>query len=156
MDRLNEFFNLEMKVLMATRRMSTIGIAELFRRTALTASYCTDLKVAIEATFGEYSNARHQVKDASREVRQLAYQIAASQSTTKHTRGRSSPFQPTDILQRGVKLLNVGVKRFNNTVVEGLWEEEEDHGNVTTTSIAALENIVTIDDNEDDIGITTI
>ncbi|KAH7394801.1 hypothetical protein BKA66DRAFT_606463 [Pyrenochaeta sp. MPI-SDFR-AT-0127] len=110
MDRLNEFFNLQMKVLMATRRTSTIDIADLFRRTALAASYCTDLKVAMEAAFGEYSNARHQIKDASREVRYLAYQIAASRSITKHARARSSPFQPTDILQRGVKLLNNGVK----------------------------------------------
>ncbi len=150
MDRLNEFFNLQMKVLMATRRTSTLDTTELFRRTALTASYCTDLKVAIEATFGEYSNGRHQIKDASREVRHLAYQIAASRSITKHTRGRSSPFQPTDILQRGVKLLNDGVKRFNRTVVQGWWEEEEDLGNATTTPIAALDDIITIDDDADD------
>ena len=30
MDRLNEFFNLQMKVLMATRRMLTINTTELF------------------------------------------------------------------------------------------------------------------------------
>jgi len=147
MDRLNEFFNLQMKVLMATRRTSTIDTAELFRRTALTASYCTDLKVAIEAAFGEYSNGRHQIKDASQDVRYLAYQIAASRSITKHTHGRSSPFQPTDILQRGIKLLNGGVKRFNHTVIEGQWDEEEDLSNVTTTPITALDDIVTMDDD---------
>ena len=150
MDRLNEFFNLQMKVLMATRRTSTIDTTELFRRTALTASYCNDLKVAIEAAFGEYSNSRHQIKDASQEVRHLAYQIAASQSITKHTNGRSSPFQPIDILQRGVNLLNNGVKKFNHRVVEGRWEEEEDLSNATTTSIAVLDDIVTIDDDADD------
>jgi len=137
MDRLNEFFNLQMKELMATRRTSTIDITDLFRRTALTASYCTDLKVVLEAVFGEYTNARHQIKDASREVRYLAYQIASSRSITKHTRGRDSPFKPRDILQRGVDLLNGGVKRFNNTVVEGRWEEEEDVENVTTQSFHA-------------------
>src|SRR5437773_4740272 len=136
-----------MKELMVTRRSSTIDTAELFRRTALTSSYCTDLKVAIEATLGEYSNGRHQIKDASREVRHLAYQIAASRSITKHTRGRSSPFQPTDILQRGVKLLNGGVKRFNHTVIEGRWEEEDDLDDVTTTPIAALDDIITIDED---------
>jgi len=72
-DRLNEFFNLQMKVLMVIRRTSIIDTAELFRGTALTASYYTDLKVVIEAVFGEYSNARHQIKDVSREVRYLAY-----------------------------------------------------------------------------------
>jgi len=60
---------------------------ELFRRTALTGSYCTDLKIAIETAFGEHTNGRHQVKDASREVRHLAYQIAKSQSITKHPHG---------------------------------------------------------------------
>jgi hypothetical protein len=146
MDRLYEFFNLQMKVLMATRT-STIDTTELFRRTALTASYCTDLKTAIEAAFGEYSNGRHQIKDASWEVRHLAYQIAVSRSITKHTRGRSSPFQPMDILQRGVNLLNAGVKRFNHRVVEGRWDEEEDLDNVTTTPIAVLGDIITIDDD---------
>jgi hypothetical protein len=150
MDRLNEFFNLQMKILMATRRTSTIDTSELFRRTALTASYCTDLKVAIEAVFGEYSNGRHQIKDASREVRHLAYQIAASQSITKHIHGRSSPFQPTDILQRGVKLLNGSVKRFNCTVVDGQWEDEEDLSNAMTTPIAELDDIITVDDDVDD------
>jgi hypothetical protein len=150
MDRLNEFFNLQMKFLMATRRTSTIDTSELFRRTALTASYCTDLKVAIEAAFGKYSNGRHQIKDASREVRHLACQIATSRSITKHPRGRSSPFQPDDILQRRVKLLNGGVKRFNQSVVEGRWEEEEDLGNATSMPIAVLEDIITIDDDADD------
>jgi hypothetical protein len=150
MDRLNEFFNLEMKTLMATRRTSTIDTAELFRRTALTASYCTDLKTAIEAEFGEYSNGRHQIKDASQEVRHLAYQIAVSKSVTKHTHGRSSPFQPTDILQRGIKSLDSGVENFNDRVVEGCWNEEDDFGNVTVTPIAVLDDIITIDDDVDD------
>jgi hypothetical protein len=150
MDRLNEFFNLQMKVLMATRRTSTIDTTELFRCTALTASYCTDLKVAIEAAFGKYSNGRHQIKDASREVRHLAYQIAASRSIIKHPGGRSSPFQPDDILQRGVKLLNGGVKRFNRRVVEGRWGEEEDLGNATSMPIAVLGDIITIDDDADE------
>jgi hypothetical protein len=149
-DRLNEFFNLQMKILMATRRTSTISTTELFSQTALTGSYCTDLKVAIEAAYGEYSNGRHQMKDASQEVRYLAYQIAASRSITKRLRGRSSPFQPKDILQRGVDLLNSGVKRFNHTVVEGRWEEEEDLGNATTTPIGVLDDIITIDDDADD------
>ncbi|KAJ5733290.1 hypothetical protein N7533_013737 [Penicillium manginii] len=52
-DRLNEFFNLHMKTPMATRRTSTIDITAMFRRTALTASYCTNLKEHRETTFGE-------------------------------------------------------------------------------------------------------
>jgi hypothetical protein len=51
MDRLNEFFNLQMKTLLATRRTSTLGVTTLFQQTALTASYCTGLKEAIERAF---------------------------------------------------------------------------------------------------------
>ena len=49
-----------------------------------------------------------------------------------------------------VKLLNNGVKKFNHKVVEGQWEEEEDLSNATTTPIAVLDDIVTIDDDVDD------
>ena len=143
MDRLNEFFNLQMKELMATRRTSTIDTTELFRRTALTASYCTDLKVAMEAALGVHSNGRHQIKDASPEVRHLAYEIAASRSITKHPRGRSSPFQPDDILQRGGNKLVDGVKKFNLGLVENL-------ENATTTPISVLDDIITRDDDADD------
>ena len=59
-------------------------------------------------------------------------------------------FQPNDILQQGVKLLNNGVKKFNHKVVEGQWEEEEDLSNATTTPIAVLDDIITIDNNADD------
>jgi hypothetical protein len=148
MDRLNEFFNLQMKILMTTRRTSTIDTTELFHRTALTASYCNDLKVAIETAFGEYSNGRHQSKDASREVRHLAYQIAVSKSITKRSHGRSSPFRPKDILQQGVRSLNSGVKRFNSKAVDGRWEGEDDLSDMTTTPIASLDDIVTMDDDE--------
>ncbi len=149
MDRLNEFFNLQMKDLMTTRRTSTVDAAELFRRTALTASYCGDLKAVIEATLGEHTNGRHQTKDASREVRNLAYEIAASGSITKCPGGRSSPFQPKDILRRGGKLLRGSIKRFNDGVFEHQWEEKSlDHA--ATTPIGVLDDIVTRDDGADD------
>ena len=90
MDQLNEFFNLQMKSLMATRRTSTIDVATLFRHTALTASYSTDLKEVIEQAFGEYTNARHQEKDASNDVRNLAFEIYRSGSIKKHEGGRDS------------------------------------------------------------------
>jgi hypothetical protein len=71
-------------------------------------------------------------------------------SITKYAYRQSSPFQPDDILQQGVKLLNNGVKKFNHKVVEGQWEEEEDLGNATTTPIAVLNDIITIDNDVDD------
>lgn len=94
-DRLNELFNLHMKTLMATRRISTLDITTMFRQTALTASYCTNLKEHLEATFGKYTNGRHQNKDASQDVQHLAYQI--SKSIQKQPAGRTNGFQPCDI-----------------------------------------------------------
>ena len=76
-----------MKILMAVRRTSTIDVIELFRRTALTASYNADLKEAIEAAFGEYTNNMHQFKDASLDVRNLACSIAVSGLITKKLNG---------------------------------------------------------------------
>jgi hypothetical protein len=108
------------------------------------------LKVDFEATFGEYSNGRHQVKDASTEVRNLAFQVWSSDSIIKQPHGRSSPFKPRDILQKGVEKLNVGVDKFNKSLVEGRWEEDQDLANATSTPIAVLDDIVNLDD--DDIG----
>jgi hypothetical protein len=59
MDRLNEFFNLKIKVLIVIRRTLIIDTTKLFYCTTLTSSYCTNLKVTIEAAFGKYSNGRH-------------------------------------------------------------------------------------------------
>ena len=140
MDRLNEFFNLQMKNLMATRRTSTIDVATLFRHTALTASYSTDLKEVIEQAFGEYTNARHQEKDASNDVRNLAFEIYRSSSIEKHERGRDSPFQPSDIVTRGCELIVNGVTRFNQQVVHGQWADEDDTSDLTSTPIAALDD----------------
>ena len=46
-------------------------------------------------------------------------------------------------------MLNDGVERVNHIVVEGLWEQEDLEDVVTTTLIAALDDIVTIDDDTD-------
>lgn len=139
-DRLNEFFNLHMKTLMSTRRTSNLDITTMFRRTALTASYCTDLKELLEATFGEYSNGRHQNKDASQDVRHLAYQI--SKCIQKQPNGRTRGFQPCDILTEtiGEKLFKA-VQNFNSLVVNGQWAQEVDFSKMTSTPIAVLDEI---------------
>jgi hypothetical protein len=84
-------------------------------------------------------------------VRHLAYQIAKSESITKNPLGRKSPFQPEDILQRGVKRLGAGVQKFNLQVIEGeLGDEDDEDGQTTSTPIAVLDNTVTIDSDMDD------
>jgi hypothetical protein len=44
--------------------------------------------------------------------------------------------------------LNSGVKRFNSKAVDGRWEGEDDLSDMTTTPIASLDDIVTMDDDE--------
>ena len=73
MNRLNEFFNLQMKTLMMTWRISIINIVELFYCTALIMSYCNDLKIIIKAAFDEHNNDKHQIKNTSWEVCHLTY-----------------------------------------------------------------------------------
>jgi hypothetical protein len=150
-DRLNEFFNLDMKILLATRRTSSLEITSLFQRTALTASYCTDLRSAIEKLFGEYTNGRHQAKDVSEDVRNLAWEIHNSKSIHKYIKGRESAFKPPDIVNRGRALLYKTVGQFNKQVAEGQWTEEyELTEDITSTPIAAISEYVTQDDDMQD------
>lgn len=116
MDRLNEFFNLQMKTLMATRRTSTQSPDALFRRVALTASYCSDLKAELDQLTGSFTNGRHQTKDASEDVYRLAYELYKTGSVRKHSSGRESDFQPADIVSLGTgDILYECVVKFNSS-----------------------------------------
>lgn len=126
MDRLNELLNLEFRSLVGLRRTSTINVSDLFRRAALGAGYCTDLKVGVEAAFGEHTDGRHQAKDASVAVRNLAHELHMGGSSVKQAQGRKASWVPKDILTEGSKKLLRGVRNFNSKVVANEWEEEEE------------------------------
>ncbi|RJE22629.1 hypothetical protein PHISCL_05052 [Aspergillus sclerotialis] len=153
MDRLNEFFNLQMKTLMATRHTSSIDVATLFRTTALTASYCTDLKESIEQAFGEHTNSAHTEKDVSDDVRNLAFQIYCSGSVDKRKEGRDSPFQPPDVVSRGCALLGNGVARFSKLIVHGQWAGDDLHDSpgLNSTPIGVLDDFVTKEPEENEV-----
>jgi hypothetical protein len=51
-------------------------------------------------------------------------------------------------LQKGVAKLNIGVDKFNKSVVEGRWEEDQDLADATSTPIAVLDDIVNLDDDD--------
>lgn len=146
-DRLNEFFNLQMKTLMATRRTSTLDITTMFHRTALTASYSTILKESLEAVFGEHTNPRHQPKNVTDEVRNLAYHV--SKTIQKQPHGRAGGFQPRDILSNSTgELLSKVVQKFNDLMVKKQWAQEEDLDQITSTPIAVLDEIEENDPEE--------
>lgn len=138
MDRLNEFFNLHMRDLMATRRTSTQTPHDLFRRTALTASYCSDLKSELENSFGEYSNGRHHVKDASEDVFRLGYELFKTRSVRKHTTGRDSAFKPADILSLAAGgILFDSIEKFNESQFV-----DEVINDASAAPIAGLDDII--------------
>jgi len=85
MNKFNKFFNLQMKIFMITQKTFIIDYADLFHCTALTESYCTDLKIIMKAAFKKHSNDQHQIKNASQEMYYLTYQITESQFIIKHS-----------------------------------------------------------------------
>lgn len=150
-DRLNEFFNLQMKTIMATRRTSTLDVTSLFQRTALSASYCTDLQQAIESAFGEYSNANHTNKDARYEVQSLAYTLFNQKSTIHLQNGRAPSTTadwPLDIISKGSRAISNCIERFNTRMVHGQINKDDDQDDQddqleqTTTSISCLNDYI--------------
>ena len=126
-----------MKTIMATRRSSTQQLHDLFRRVALTASYCSDLKSVLETSFGVRSNGRHQVKDASEDVYRLAYELFKTRSVAKFTRGRESAFKPIDILNHAIgDPLFKKVEKFNDSQFG-----DKNLENATIAPIAELDDI---------------
>lgn len=120
----------------------------LFQRAALTASYCTNLKVAIEHAFGEYTNNHHHDKDASADVHGLAYRLADSGSISKtmSTEGRMSEFEPPDILSLGKgDYLSKSLQRFNENLALGGWSETITQEDLLSTPVAVLDEIITHD-----------
>lgn len=145
MDRLNEFFNLQMKNLMATRRTSTQLPQDLFDRVAMTASYCTDLKSAMDRLTGSFSNGRHQPKDASEDVYRLAYELYKIGSVTHCETGRQSTFNPVDVVQSGTgKVLADAVDKFNNSQF-GNYEHDDERN----LPIAVLDETTAVGDDSD-------
>lgn len=111
----------------------------MFERVALTAGYCTELKVQLKGEFGEFSNNRHQAKDASTDVRHLAYQIAQSQTVIKEATGRTSKFELVDIQSKGVgERLGQGVTKFNKSVVLRSWQGEANLDETSSTPIDVI------------------
>src|SRR5438034_11533560 len=118
MNRLNEFFNFQMKTLMTTQKISIIKIAELFHHIILITSYYNDLKIVMKAAYDEHSNDRYHIKNASQEMHHLTYQIAKSRSIIKHFHECNLSFQSKNILQHRYEILKNDVKRFNHLIIE--------------------------------------
>lgn len=138
MDRLNEFMNLEMRNAMGYRRTSTQDLNELFRRTALTASFCTNLQAEIGHLSSRHTESAHTVTDASDDVYHLAYDLYASRSVTHFQRGRESKFKPADLVSRTIsRRFDEKVSHFNS----GNFDEAAMEGN-ETVPIHELDHIV--------------
>ena len=78
MNKLNEFFNLQMKNLMITQQILIIQTVKLFHHIILIKSYCMNLKIIIKTVFDEHSNYKHQIKNTSYKIHYFMYQIITS------------------------------------------------------------------------------
>lgn len=145
MDRLNEFLNLKLKTLMISRRTSTESPDALFRRAALTSSYCAELQDVIEKLLGEHTNNRHQDKDASEDVYRLAYELYKTGSIKKVDTGRESLFNPIDIIDKSTgDHLDISIEKFNATK-----QSDEDLDNTNTISTDDLADILVFHEDGD-------
>jgi hypothetical protein len=90
----------------------------------------------LEASFGEYSNRRHQVKDAGEDVYRLAYELF-KRCLVVMANGRESEFKPKGILNHAVgDILFNSIERFN---ASEFGDDDLDHA--TTVPIAELDDI---------------
>ena len=107
-DRLNEHHNLVLKLLLQGRRRTSSDVTELFTRVSLTASYCLELRYAIEDAFGQFNSTHHTPADAATDVYHLALEL--STTITRRPSGRKSHLSCKDIVDIGTRRLSGGLK----------------------------------------------
>lgn len=117
-DRLNESLNREMKRIMVSRRSSTQSLEQLFRRTALTASYCIELQNQIDYLSGRFVSSKHTPKEAVLNIYRLATRLRELGSLLHIEGGRDAEFVPKDLIAAAVGTLIRGkVALFNQKQV---------------------------------------
>ncbi|EED24646.1 conserved hypothetical protein [Talaromyces stipitatus ATCC 10500] len=101
-DQLNEFLNLEMKRIMISRRTSTQSLEDLFRRTALTASYCIDLQNQIDYLSSRFVSSKHTPKESILDIYRLAIRLQELGSLQHMDSDRDAEFIPKDLIAAAV------------------------------------------------------
>lgn len=130
MDRLNEFFNLQMKDIMLCRRSSSLDPTRLFQNTALTASYYTVLRDTIQKAFGKQTNSYHTDRNVQHDIQVLAKTLYRYNST-QYKPGRGiNGFVPIDIISIASTNLEQAVGRFNERRKYHQWMEQADEQRV--------------------------
>jgi hypothetical protein len=117
-DRLNEFLNLEMKRIMISRRTSTQSLEDLFRRTALTASYCIDLQNQIDYLSSRFVSSKHTPKESVLDIYRLATRLQELGSLQHMDGGRDAEFIPKDLIAAAVgNVIGAKVALFNQNQI---------------------------------------
>jgi len=111
-----ELYNLSLKELLYVRKNSTFDIDHLFRTTALTTDFVTDLRKSIETTVGHRQNNTHTVKSPADDIHALAYYLSKD-SVRLRRGGRKCDFEAPDVMSAAISTLNEAVNRFNNRVI---------------------------------------
>ncbi len=116
-DQMNEHLNLALKEILWARRNSTFNVDYLFDTCTWTASYCSDLRDAIEHELGETTSNRHTRRSRAEDIRSLAHNLA-EKSLVFHADGRRSSFTAKDVLQSGLSKLPNAIDQFNSRFVQ--------------------------------------
>ena len=107
-DWLNEYYNFVLKLLFQGRRRTSSDVTELFTWVSLTASYCLELRYAIEDAFGQFNSTHHTPADAATDVYHLALEL--STTITRRPSGWKSHLSCKDIVDIGTRRLFGGLK----------------------------------------------
>lgn len=116
-DKLNELLNLELKEMLRSRRTSTFGVIDLFKKSIYLLKYTHHLRREVEHAFGEYTNARHAKKSAAEDLRGLAHMLIESLSNPPSSR---EAFRPGLNLLDGQRNLPAHVNILNEYIQKGV------------------------------------
>lgn len=123
-DRLNEFTNYRLRLLMKSRS-SNEELKDLFRRIALSSAYMSVLKEDLEALCGENTNSTHQPKDISEDIYQLAHHLHSEGVVRRIQSGRKCDLVVSNLIEQGLNVIDDRVSKFNDQFV--MYEDEDDY-----------------------------
>lgn len=124
-DRLNEFTNYRLRLLMKSRSSSE-ELKDLFRRMALSSSYTSIIKEGLEQLCGEFTNSTHQPKDVAEDIYQLAHHLHSEDIVRRIDSGRKCELKVANLIEKGLSVIDERVNNFNDQFID----DDDDCSNV--------------------------
>jgi hypothetical protein len=114
-DRLVEFHNGTLRMLLNAKRGSALTLDYLFEHCALNTDFFASLAKQIESFYSVNRNSEHPEKSAERDIRVMAQRLSCSGSIALHS-GRTVQHEVIDVLEVGAKrIAGKAIANFNRT-----------------------------------------